>query len=317
MVSLDDGELPAIFRTETHSIVLPSDNVQAFLKADLSVKQLEDISPRLWAAGRPYLPRPLNIQGVLNRTIVPTTDASLHLLWTSRRIFIKALPAYFLATNFYEHYLQGPGLNGPALGLLYSYLALVPTELDFALAHEAHLLPPNLKWTDWRLLVRRVLKDHPDTAIYSHIPKRYIYGELRLDRLDIIYKYLHGNWLYGYSSLTSPQTYSDFIAANLIAVATVSYYILLVLTAMQLGLSSTKDALITNTSFQRACYGFAAFSLVSPIIAIGLIVAAALAMFFAHWARTLKREHIQYEQLGMEPLRKSGREAVDGKTAMP
>jgi hypothetical protein len=78
--SVDDG-LPAVVFTQDHFLVSPILD-EEFLEDDLSVKRIEDIAPHLWMVGRPYLPRPLNLQRILKREIVATTDASLHLVWT-------------------------------------------------------------------------------------------------------------------------------------------------------------------------------------------------------------------------------------------
>jgi hypothetical protein len=144
---VNDSDLPASFRTKKHSLALPYDHFDSFIDSDLSVERIESISDHLWLVGRPYLPRPINIQKVLNREIVATGDPSLHLVWTSGKIFVKPLPAYVLSTQFYDKYLRPGKANGPALGLLHSYLALVPTELDFALAQDAKLFPSSFEWT--------------------------------------------------------------------------------------------------------------------------------------------------------------------------
>ena len=259
--------LPASFRTKKHSLVLPNNELQDFLESDLSVKRIESIWSYLWLVGRPYLPRPLNIQAVLNRTIIPTTDASLHLVWTSGKIFIKPLPAYIVSEDFYDRCLASPSLpvydrclgsrnpHGDALGLLYSYLALVPTELDFALAQgdEAHLFPRNYEWDKWQTLTNRVLTDYPENTIYQYMPLRYVYGELRLSRLDKIYRYLRGDWLHGYSRLTGSTSYSEFFLEYIGIVTSVTVYIAIVLTAMAVGLVT--EGLKDNPAFIGACYG--------------------------------------------------------------
>jgi len=282
--SIEDRELPACFRTEARFLALPSSDLRVFLDQDLCVERINRVSSYLWLVGRPYSPRPINIQLVLDRALTPTTDASLHLVWTSKRIFLKPLPRYLLSDTFYKLFLDLPHPHGLALGLLQSYLALVPTELDFDLARDAHLFPSGYKWEDWRALTRRVLDDYPGDSVYDHVPVRYRYGELRLTRLDKIYRLRHGELLHGYSNLTGPNSYVDFFVANHIVVTAAIVYVIVVLTAMQVGLAI--DGLRNANLFQRACYGFSIFAMVAPIFVMGSVVAIFVVAFFANWCWT-------------------------------
>jgi hypothetical protein len=263
--SVDDN-LPAVVFTKDHFLVSPTLD-EEFLKDDLSVKRIEDIAPHLWMVGRPYLPRPLSLQRILKREIVATTDASLHLVWTYQTLYVKALPRYLVSKAFFEQRLSLPHPCGPALGLLFTYMALVPSELDFALAHDLHLPPTDYKWEEWKRLTRQISDRYPKGMIYAFVPGRYCYGELRLSRLGSMY---HWNSLRGYSPLTNTKRYSDSFAENLTTIAAATLYMAVVLTAMQVGLGT--DLLMENHSFQRACYGFAVFAIISPVIAFGTVV---------------------------------------------
>jgi hypothetical protein len=267
--SIDDA-LPAVVLTKDRFLVSPTLDCEKFLDDDLSVRRVEDIAPHLWLAGRPYPPRPLNIQRVLKRDIVATTDASLHLVWTSQATYVKALPRYLVSKNFYEQRLRLPHPYRPALGLLFTYMALIPSELDFALAHELHMLPTGYEWDEWRKLARQILDEYPGNMIYSHVPRRYIYGELRLSGLDKIYQYRLKNLFSGYSRLTGYLSITDIFASNLRIITAATVYMVVILTAMQVGLAT--DSLMSNDSFQRACYGFTAFAITSPVIALGALV---------------------------------------------
>lgn len=223
---------------------------------------------------------------MLNRQIVPTTEASLHLVWTAGKIFIKPLPSYLCSDWFWDQYLaahSASNIKGPALGLLYSYLALVPTELDFALAEETHLLPRDFEWSEWKRLAERVLMQYPSDSIttYSSIPKRYVYGELRLGRLNKIYRYRHSFLLHGFSPLIGASTYGDFFKDNIGAVAVITVYVVLILTAMPVGLAA--DELEKDWRFQQACYGFAIFSMVAPVVVVGVLLVVFVPMFVTNW----------------------------------
>lgn len=308
-VRMNDDDLPASF-LQDYTLTLPTSQFEVFLASDLSVQRIERIKEHLWLAGRPYFPRSLSTQGVLNRKVIPTTEASLHLVWTSGRIFIKPLPAYLCSDWFWDQYLavqKASKIKGPALGLLYSYLALVPTELDFALAQEANLLPRRLEWPVWRGLAQRILTQYPSITTYREIPRRYVYGELRFGRLNKIYRYRCFYLLHGFSPLMGASTYADFFKENLGAVTAVTVYIVIVLSAMSVGLSV--DELEQNWRFQEACYGFAVFSMMAPVVVVGIVVMVFVPMFLANWSRTIIRERARFAQLYIEPPQKSKRKA--------
>jgi hypothetical protein len=306
--SIGDG-LPAVVFTQDHFLISPDFDYEKFLDDDLSVNRVEEIASHLWLVGRPYPPRPLNLQRVLKRDIVATTDASLHLVWTSQTMYVKALPRYLVANAFYEQRLCLPHPNRPALGLLFTYMALVPSELDFALAHELHLLPKEYKWDEWKELSRRILDDYPKDMIYNHVPRRYIYGELQLSRLDKIYRYYRGNLLRGYSPLMGNTRYVDFFAENLTIIAATTVYIAVVLTAMQVGLGT--ELLVKDYSFQMACYGFAVFAIISPIIAVGALVVLFMFMFFANWWGTVVSHRKRLRSIGITSLSRSQSRRAD------
>lgn len=60
------------------------------------------------------------------------------------------------------------------------------------------------------------------------------------------------------------STYGQQLQAYLAPIVAATAYILLVLTAMQVGLST--DALKENPSFQRASWGFTVFSILAPLL---------------------------------------------------
>lgn len=115
----------------------------------------------------------MNLQQILKREIIATTNSSLHLVWSYHTLYVKALPRYVVSNAFFEQRLRLPTPCRPALGLLFSYIALLLSELDFALAHEHHLLPKGYEWEEWKKLTRRILDEYPDKTIYNHLPVRY------------------------------------------------------------------------------------------------------------------------------------------------
>jgi hypothetical protein len=311
---IEAENLPATFRTKEHVLVLQFSD-HRFLDDDLSVKRIEDVLPHLWLVGRPYPARALNIQKVLRREIIPTTDASLHLVWTSEKIYVKALPCYTTTNSFYDQNLVPSNPHGPALGLLFSYMALVPSELDFAIACDSKLFHKDYEWQSWRKLTSRILADCPDNEIYRHISKRYIHGELRLSRLDKVYRYRYGSLLHGFSALLGSTRYADFFLENLKFVTATTVYVALVLTAMQVGLAA--EPLSSNESFRRASYGFTVFAILSSIVAVGVVVSIFFFILLANWASTKTTQNRRFRDHGIDKSSKSRRSKHDGEGGAP
>lgn len=312
--------LPAVCRDRgKHHLRHPSpDDLASFIADDLSTSQLEALHRSLWMVGKPYPPRPLNLQRVLSRAAVATDDISLHLVWTAHKIFVKPLPSCILADDFYDEFLQPTQLSQSdstsktaarnSLGFLYSYLALVQTELDFALAHEAHLFPSGYEWRHWKQLAEKILKAYEEKDIYKHIPRRYIYGELRLGRLNKISRFLQGDIVHGYSVLTSTTRYVDFFTENLTVIGAATVYVVVVLAAMQVGLET--NALGQNSMFQDACHGFSIFAIMAPVIVLGSLVLVFFLLFFSNWAQTIRRRHQRSIDIDMNPKALTGAEHI-------
>jgi hypothetical protein len=263
----------------------------------------------MWIVGRPSPPRPLHYQLLLSRDIYITEQIDMHLVWTTGRIFLKPIPRFLLEPRFWASYLASPepcscfrkdghikstsastgggqrdiksvsrctgGLRTCALGFLFSYAALITHESDFKIAQEKNLLSKEVKWTAWISLVKQL----NTKKIYDKIDDRFKYGELRLSRLNKIYRC--SLLLHGY--MTHWNQYGSFLRDNFTWLAASTVYIAIVLTAMQVGLAI--DRLNGNDSFVSASYGFTIFSILGPLVAAGLIIVAMLFLFINNfWA---------------------------------
>jgi hypothetical protein len=164
-------------------------------------------------------PRPLHYQLVLGREIVVAERMDMHLVWTTGRIFLKPVPRFLLQPYFWRDHLScredcpcppedgsdvqsqagtkgcRQGLRARALGFLCSYTALVSYESDFLIARDKYLLPREVEWATWRVLVRQLLQIED---IDRKVDARFIYGELRLSRLNKIYMLARLPFLRGY-----------------------------------------------------------------------------------------------------------------------
>ncbi|KAI0426183.1 hypothetical protein F5Y09DRAFT_72924 [Xylaria sp. FL1042] len=286
--------LPAAHRTKKDHIIVPQACTE-FLSDELLVDRINDIQDWLWVCGRPMPPRPLHYQVAMSRDITITESPELHLLWSGKRIFLKPLPSWLLDPEFWTaHILQDAKLAQCARGFLFSYTALIAYESDFRLAQERGLVPSSLTWAGWKCVVKEVLQNH-DMAMVN---PRYWYGELRLGRLNTVYRIIKGSIFRGYSKMSSHSDYSDLIADNFAVLATILGYVVLVLSSLQVGLSL--DRLVESTAFVNFSYGFTVFSIIAPVASgLGILVII-LAMFISNWLATSKYEEKRFREMGVE-----------------
>ena len=217
----------------------------------------------------------------------------MHLVWTTGRNFLKLIPRFLLEVQFWDDFLscqmQHAGHDCPgvfcsgfklrqcALGFLFSYAALIRHEIDHRIALEKGLLPAEVGWPAWKDLVHELRIDND----YVEVDRRFYYGELRSSRLDQIYKF-------GRLALAATITISlsEFVQGNIGWLASATVYIVVILTAMQVGLAT--ESLSGNGAFQSASYGFAVFSILGPIAAVAIIIFVFCFQFIQNWAATVK-----------------------------
>lgn len=236
----------------------------------------------------------------------------MHLVWTTGRIFLKPIPRFLLEPKFWTEYLTGvqscscfedkvntrsdqrckEGQHSRALGFLFSYSALIAHESDFKIAKEKNLLPEEVEWPAWGTLVEQLETER----IYNKIDKRFYYGELRLSRLNIIYRLSLRQRGY----MSHWHQYGTFFQDNFAWLASATVYLAIVLTAMQVGLAT--KALADNDAFQTASYGFTVFSIMGPLGTAALIVLAFCVIFVYNWIATAtyhkeRFQHIQAEKV--------------------
>jgi hypothetical protein len=178
-----------------------------------------------------------------------------------------------------------------ALGFLLSYTALIQYESDFRIAKDAFLVPESVTWLSWRKLVKQLLSEKNR----GNFNMRFRFGELRTDRLNLIYRFRYGStrgYKFGY------HNYSTFFHDNLAPIVSFITYIAIVLTALQLGLST--DILGDNETFQWVSYVFAIFSILSPLVFVGLIGCGFVILLFDNVFTTLsfkRKQFVTYDQL--------------------
>ncbi len=270
---------PASYRTDDNNIMVAKPDDLDYVCSELNVKRLNELHNWLWIVGRPMPPRALHMQRIKSREIFVTEQMDLHLVWAPKAIYVKPIPRFLLDPGFWQAYLGGDQqLYAYAIGFLLSYAALIEHESDYRIAMEKHLLPDEVTWSQWVLLVEQLLS----SPYLSHMNKRYLYGELRLGRLNLIYRLGKGR-IRGY--LNNSTTYSTFVRDNLSSLITLFAYITIVLSAMQVGLAT--HHLQDNGVFHQVSYVFAVFSIATPLFAIAVIAATLTGIFLYNLFATL------------------------------
>ncbi|KAH8888960.1 hypothetical protein GQ53DRAFT_748506 [Thozetella sp. PMI_491] len=309
--------LPASYRTDRDDLATPHHHASDCLEKELSLERLDIVYDWLWVAGRPMPPRPLHHQLILGRQLFVSQRMDLHLVWTTGRIYLKPIPRYLLEPQFWADYLAcGPGctpskedsnfthqsdqpcshrrLRRSALGFLFSYAALISHESDFELAKEKRLMPngEQVTWQNWRTLIEQLDTEN----IYPKIDRRFFYGELRLDRLNTIYRVVQGQWARGY--MIHWKEYSPFFQYNFAWIASATVYMAIALTAMQVGLGTS---LAESDAFQSASYGFTVFCIVAPLGAVGIVVILFACVFASNWIATVRYKKRRLCNIGAAP----------------
>lgn len=270
---------PASYRTRGGLSVVAKPDDEEYLSSELCVDRLNDVHAWLWIVGRPMSARPLHLQRIKLREIFVTEQMDLHLVWAPQQIYLKPIPRFLLDVEFWQKQLcHNEKLYACALGFLLSYISLIEHESDYRIAVETHLLPHEVTWPHWVTLVEQLLHSRHPTLIN----KRYIYGELRLGRLNIIYRLIKFR-IRGY--LNSCTTYAGFFRDNLNSLITLFAFITIVLSAFQLGLSTQQ--LQANHAFSSAAYAFAVFSIAAPLLSVAFVSAALVGLFYYNLIATL------------------------------
>ncbi|KAH8689249.1 hypothetical protein GQ44DRAFT_250597 [Phaeosphaeriaceae sp. PMI808] len=258
------------FERDKH--LLPNRDPSAYLTLELTTPRLNGIHKHLWLAGRPDAARPLHRQRLLGRNILVTEDPDDHLVWFEEYIFIKPLPDFLLDWGYWNNNLcSDQELHKAACGLLLSYAWIIRYRSDLNIAKESGLLSKDMEWPKWVEFLNAFL-DSINCETLTDVNKRYHYGELRLSRLNSIYRlipptYSLRNVIRGYRS--GSTWYQAFFERHFKWMLGIFAVLSVLLSALQLGLATTM--LQGNQSFQKASYGFAIASLVAGAASVLLV----------------------------------------------
>jgi hypothetical protein len=267
------------------------------LTLELKTPRLNDVHHHLWLAGRPTTARPLHRQKLLGRTILITEDPDEHLVWFEHQIFVKPLPNFLLDwESWNSHLCSDRELHKAACGLLLSYAWLVRHKSDLDIAKETGLLSKEIDWSSWVEFIDAFL-DNINCETLSDVNQRYEYGELRLSRLNAIYRlappmYSFANLIRGYQiRSTWYQAFFDHYFKWMLAVFAI---LSVVLSALQVGLATT--TLQGSGLFQGVSYGMAIAALVAVEASLAVVFFVWLSLFFYHLLVTRINDRAVYHR---------------------
>ncbi|KAH0605277.1 uncharacterized protein H6S33_005259 [Morchella sextelata] len=248
------------------------EEVTRFLDKDLKTELLDSMSHILWLLSSKNNINPLHRQAIRNRQILITEDPTLHLVWYYDQIFIKPIPRYLLNHAFFETYISGctsSEIHKAANGFLRTYSRLIVYESDFEIAREKGLLPKDerITWLKWCKYIREFRNLDTDS-----VTGRYVYGELRLSRLNFYTKAFGYGWNYFDTYTQYLQYFSRFLAPYLFFFGSVS----VILTAMQTSLAAESSP--EDMRYHVSATTFISFTIWAT--GIGLLFFPALYLFF-------------------------------------
>jgi len=229
-------------------------------------EELESMHGGLWYAGRKGNISPLHHQRVLRRDIVLTEKARLHLTWFGTVIYVQRLPDELLNWTYFANVVSGDWvLHQAATRFLLSYARLVEYPSDLDIAQSCGLINKAISWRTWRDFRAEVLERVADRR---QVHDRFEYGELRLGRLNQIYR-IKG---FGLSYFAVHREYSSYFGDNYMALVTLFALVSVALSAMQV-MSSIDgiSAAVATTSYRFA---------IATLLAMSGCCAGMLALYF-------------------------------------
>jgi hypothetical protein len=260
-----------------NTVFFTADDTMRWLKDDMDLDRLNRIQRYLWLAGRPMRARPLHRYRLYGLEIRYTQQVDLHLLKTRKYLMLKPLPLWILSLDFWQrHIVLDNLLHASATGFLMSYVWLLTTPIDLQIAQDLALIPKSITWREWWRFVAEFLENiNINNTNKAPINKRYIYGELELDWINMIYRCRFPSTHLRRAYFRPPDGSIASLVRFQVWILIGFVFFNLVLSAMQVG--SSVPGLEGSYTFQRASYGFVVYSMVvlatlAGLIGIGIVV---------------------------------------------
>ncbi|CZR65419.1 uncharacterized protein PAC_15319 [Phialocephala subalpina] len=236
---------------EKDKYLQPNRDACSYLALDLKTPRLNDIHQHLWLAGLPNAAQPLHRQSLLADNLCSDQE-----------------------------------LRKSACGLLLSYAWLMRHKSDLDIAKESGLVSKNIEWPNWAEFLEAFL-DNINLETLSDVNKRYKYGELRLSRLNAIYRlippaYSMKFFIRGYRAEST--WYNAFFGCHFKWMLAVFAVLSVFLSALQVGLATR--ILQDNGTFQSVSYGFALAAVVSVVGSVAVVFFVWLGLFWYYLLST-------------------------------
>ena len=292
---------PILPKVVGHSTSIPGNpirpddqDVGTFLYMDLNVDRLNRMHQHLWWAGHPYNINTLHRQEIFQRSIVKTETPGFHLLWHANIIFIKPLPPYLLSVSFFDkHIAPDSKLRALALGFLRSYTKLIRFRIDFDIAQDKKLVPGDFTWDMWvRLAPHFIYLSDEDVNM------RYIYGELRIPRVNQAHRFWI-DFLHPYFAL--PYTSSkEFVRRTVAGLLLGVVFVTAILTALQLLMTTNADILpLGRTALEKSSWWFSVLCLVAfGVFFGGMLLLLVGSLGYHTWRSVQKMEKLGIDWVG-------------------
>jgi hypothetical protein len=276
-----DNKQPELFSTSQECIRdlrSPSQTPDAVtLLKGLSVTDLNGVHQYLGIVGSFNNISPLHHQEVLQRKIVPTQACRLHLVWFGHIILIKPLPDCLLNAAFFKDVVcRDNELYALAIGFLYSYCRLVESSLDLPLAQKLGLLNAGISWETWYTFRAAVLNN----IRLEHANRRWQYGELRLGRLNLIWR-ATGR---GFSYFTIHREYATYFDEHFRLFIAIFALVAIILQAMQ-NIVTFKTR---SDTWGNISYGFSFAAVIGVVVCLAYTVFAFLLLVTYNLVRTVR-----------------------------
>lgn len=220
-----------------------------------------------------------------------TEDPDEHLVWFEAQIFIKPLLDFLFDYDYWnDRICSDIESYRSACGFLLSYAWFVRHKSDLDIAKESGLVSKNIKWPNWVEFLEAFL-DNINPETWSDVNKRYKYGELRLSRLNAIFRlvppaYSLKNFIRGYRS--GSTWHHAFFERHFKWMLAVFVILSVFLSALQVGLGTT--TLQSNRSFQRMSYGFTIVSLAALVTSVILVFLVWMGLFWYYLLSTWQND---------------------------
>lgn len=245
---------------------LTEQNKSERLRASFREEDLEAMHSWLWYAGRAGDISPLHHQKVLRKEVILTESARLHLVWYQKILYIQRLSDELLSWDYFSEVIcNDQRTYEAATGFLLTYMALIQHASDLKIAQDTGLVNSNVCWHDWQIFRTDVVHN----LAVRNVHDRYEYGELRLGRLNSIYR-LKG---LGLTYFNVYRDYLSYFGENYTGLVALFALVSVALSAMQvmIGIEGIPGAAIT-TSYRFAIVTLFALA-VSCVALIGFFVA--------------------------------------------